>query len=286
MELAPNNFQYEPLAQDGSQIRLVTILPGRNLELCRCTVTNSILTEDLRYEALSYVWGDPTVTSPILLNTRGFQTTTNLEAALRRLWYEDKERLLWVDALCINQRIISETNAEVKRMHVIYQRATQVLVWLGRETEPEDLIGAGDDLITAASALTVKLLEMLSEVKEEKDVLNVLHQTGDVVLALRVLGKLFCRPWLLRIWIVREIALARTAIVAFGPQRIAWDRFVQAVNAIRSLEYGLNDQIWRMSGAARVVRVQWCRLDAAKEPTASPSAAMQLVHFGIYESLK
>lgn len=276
MELASTNFNYEPLPDDGFQIRLVTILPGLELEALRCTVRNFVLTEDLQYEALSYTWGDPTVTSPVLLNGSEFEITTNLEAALQSLRYEDKERLLWIDAICINQRSISERNAEVRRMDLIYQRAEQVIVWLGRETEPGDTIGVGSALITAASTLTVKLLEMLSEAKEEWDVVNVLHQTGDATLALQVLAKLFCRPWFLRIWIVQEIALAKMATVAFGPQRIAWDRFSQAADAIRRLEYGLNDQLWRLSGASRAVSVQWCRLDAAKEPTPSSSAAMQL----------
>ena len=275
MELATNSFKYEHLPLDGSQVRLVTILPGGELEALRCTVRNFIQTNDLQYEALSYVWGDPTITSPILLNEHEFEVTTNLEAALRNLRYEDKERLLWIDAICINQRSIPEKNAEVRRMHLIYQRAQQVIVWLGRETEPGDIIGAGDSLITAASTLTVQLLDMLSDTQEEMDVLNVLHQTGDVVLALQVLGKLFTRPWFLRIWIVQEIALAKTAIVAFGPQRITWDRFIRAVNAIQSLEYGDNHHIWGISGAARAARVQWCRLDVAREQV--KSAAMQLV---------
>lgn len=276
MELAQTNFNYEPLPVDGSQIRLVTILPGIELEALRCTVRNFALTEDLHYEALSYAWGDPTVTSPVLLNGSEFEITTNLEAALQSLRYDDKERLLWIDAICINQHSISEKNAEVRRMHLIYRRAEQVVVWLGRETEPGDTMGVGSALSTAASALTVKLLEMLSEAKEEWDVVNVLHQTGDVSLALQVLSKLFCRPWFLRIWIVQEIALAKTATVAFGSQRIAWDRFIQAVNAIQHLEYGVNVQIWRLSGAARAVSIQWCRLDAAKDPSPSSSAALQL----------
>lgn len=275
MELAPTSFLYEPLHDDGSQIRLVTVLPDTESEALRCTVRNVVLTEDLQYEALSYVWSDPTTTSPILLNGHGFEITTNLEAALQSLRYEDVERWLWIDAICINQRSISEKNAEVRRMHLIYQRAEQVIVWLGREDEPGDM-GTGVARITAASTLIVKLLEMLSEAKEEWDVLNILDQTGDVTLAIQILGKLFYRPWFLRIWIVQEIALAKTATVAFGPHRIAWDRFIQAVDAIRSLEHGRNHQIWRYSGAARAARIQWCRSFAVKELNPSASAAVQL----------
>lgn len=277
MELAPTSFLYQPLPDDGSQIRLVTILPGTESEALRCTVRNVVLTEDLQYEAPSYVWSDPTTTSPILLNGHGFEITTNLEAALQSLRYEDVERWLWIDAICINQRSISEKNAEVRRMHLIYQCAEQVIVWLGRENEPGDM-GTGVARITAASTLIVKLLEMVSEAKEEWDVLNILDQTGDFTLAIQILEKLFYRPWFLRIWIVQEIALAKTATVAFGPQRIAWDRFIQAVDAIQRLEYGRNHQIWQYSGAARAARVQWCRLFAVKEPVqwASAATCMQL----------
>lgn len=123
MELGPTSFLYEPLPDDGSQIRLVTILPGKKSEVLRCTVSNFVLTEDLQYEALSYVWSDPTTTNPILLSGHGFEITTNPEAALRSLRYEDVERWLWIDAICINQRSISEKNAEVRRMYLIYQRA-------------------------------------------------------------------------------------------------------------------------------------------------------------------
>ena len=69
-------------------------------------------------------------------------------------------------------------------MQLIYQRAAQVIVWLGRETEPEDIIGAGDALLAEASTLAGKYLEMLSEAKEGTDVLTVFLRTGDVTLAL------------------------------------------------------------------------------------------------------
>jgi hypothetical protein len=38
---------------------------------------------------------------------------------------------LWVDAICINQKDDAERNAQVKRMADIYNRASNVCVWLG-----------------------------------------------------------------------------------------------------------------------------------------------------------
>ena len=52
-------------------------------------------------------------------------------------------------------------------------------------------------------------------------------------------------------------------------QRIPWDQFARA---ICSLEYGLNNQIWRMPGAGKAYLVQVARLDALCEDTWSSEA--------------
>jgi hypothetical protein len=57
----------------------------------------------LRYEALSYTWGDSNVTDDILCNGCRLRVTTNLKAALRRLRFAAKSRRLWIDAICIHQ---------------------------------------------------------------------------------------------------------------------------------------------------------------------------------------
>ena len=48
-------------------------------------------------------------------------------------------RLLWIDAICINQTDIDERNAQVAIMGDIYKEASRVLVWLENEvsTTPE-----------------------------------------------------------------------------------------------------------------------------------------------------
>ena len=143
MEKSVNTFNYESLPADGSQIRLVAILSGEGDEEIECLVANFPFTkdivDDLKYEALSYVWGDAMVTTTLSLNGQTYQVTTNLEAALRALRLQDKDRLIWIDAICINQTSIQERNQEVPRMGQIYRRARHVIIWMGREIEPEDI---------------------------------------------------------------------------------------------------------------------------------------------------
>ncbi len=66
-------------------------------------------------------------------NSRGspFPVTINLKAALRALRQRKKVRVLWVDAVCINQADIPEKNVQVPLMSRLYSGADSVIVWLG-----------------------------------------------------------------------------------------------------------------------------------------------------------
>lgn len=133
---------YRSLDQSQRQIRLVTILPSEDDEgQVACQLETVSLDDDPEYAALSYVWGDATITTDILVNDIPFSATTNLVAGLlqfRRtglgLPNEKKDaRLppLWVDAVCINQQDIAERNKQVALMGDIYTCAHYVLTWLG-----------------------------------------------------------------------------------------------------------------------------------------------------------
>jgi hypothetical protein len=103
----------------------------------RCTLEMHDLNEDiLEYEALSYEWGELTSEGrTIFLNDREIQVRDNLWSALIHLRYSDITRLLWIDALCIDQANTQEHNHQVRIMGDIYCRAKLVLVWLGQEGE-------------------------------------------------------------------------------------------------------------------------------------------------------
>jgi len=85
----------------------------------------------LPYEALSYVWGKPVGTRPIECAGGTLMVTPNCELALRHLRLARRERVLWIDAMCINQASAQEKSVQVPLMGDVYARATRVLVWLG-----------------------------------------------------------------------------------------------------------------------------------------------------------
>jgi hypothetical protein len=93
------------------------------------------------YEALSYVWG--TIESPCISHVNGKPLTigTNLECALRHLRFPDRKRVLWIDALCINQADVLERSSQVQLMGSIYYNASAVAIWLGpSDSDDEELI--------------------------------------------------------------------------------------------------------------------------------------------------
>jgi len=63
----------------------------------------------------------------IFCDREEFSVTANLFDALSHLRYFDRPRVLWVDALCINQADVSERNRQVAHMLTIYQAASRVI---------------------------------------------------------------------------------------------------------------------------------------------------------------
>lgn len=64
--------------------------------------------ETPEYEALSYVWGPTSPAERMVLDGKEINITPNLASALRQLRWPSSKRLLWVDALCINQGDLEE----------------------------------------------------------------------------------------------------------------------------------------------------------------------------------
>ena len=55
------------------------------------------------YFALSYTWGDPSLSDRICIDGRMLGITQNCADALRRMLKGKLKRMIWVDSICINQ---------------------------------------------------------------------------------------------------------------------------------------------------------------------------------------
>ncbi|KAK4458385.1 heterokaryon incompatibility protein-domain-containing protein [Cladorrhinum samala] len=124
--------QYKDLGP--STVRLLELQPSSKGATIRCNLKTVSLLDAPAFEALSYVWGDPSIKTNILVDGAPFPVTTNLGMGLRAVRRRWKQRVLWVDAICINQDDVAEKNIQVPLMSTIYSTASRVVVWLGPST--------------------------------------------------------------------------------------------------------------------------------------------------------
>ncbi|KAK0744662.1 heterokaryon incompatibility protein-domain-containing protein [Apiosordaria backusii] len=141
--MSPPKLKYEALNPNKNSIRILRLLPGRWIDDIQCELQTASLDDNPAYEALSYVWGNPQDTGPIIVDGSHFQATKNLMAALRRLRSSVDLKVLWVDAVCINQADNDEKTHQVGMMARIYKDAADVHVFLG-ESGVLDLIPEQD----------------------------------------------------------------------------------------------------------------------------------------------
>jgi hypothetical protein len=128
-----DTYEYLPLNEEASHIRLLTLLPGKFSSKIHINLQIEQLTAELRpqYEVLSYVWGSTEDPADIFVGEstkHELAVTQNLACALRYLRYQDRKRVLWIDAICVNLKDLKERGHQVKRMANIYTMATRVVV--------------------------------------------------------------------------------------------------------------------------------------------------------------
>jgi hypothetical protein len=128
-----SQYRYSPLSPRRDSIRLLRLMPHKDksadihCELFEYSLQNPCDGTHL-YEALSYVWGNPEKKLPLCMHNQSFDVTVNLHAALLRLRNHFMERILWVDAICIDQENQEEKEHQIQFMAKIYSQATRVVV--------------------------------------------------------------------------------------------------------------------------------------------------------------
>jgi hypothetical protein len=217
-------FEHHPLYAEllqGHLIRLVDLKPGAH----DAPIIMSLFIVDLEYapeyEALSYVWGDPTNRVPIQCNGRQLNVTVNLDAALRRIRHTDRSRMIWADAICINQTNNRECSYHVSFMDRIYRHAKHVLVCMG------------DDDAQNVGAKEVKMLieeyeKRASDFKAipEMPILAPTDPTLDDP-RWKSFGYLMKRPWFTRAWTLQEVGVAEKPIALYGNEEFDYRHLTQ-----------------------------------------------------------
>jgi GTP-sensing pleiotropic transcriptional regulator CodY len=208
-------YQYTSLPSVGSTFRLLKLLKYQGPEL-ECELLQQSLLNDghTPYEALSYVWGSNELVECILLDRKRLWVTDNLYSALHGLRLRDRDRFLWIDAICINQADKGEQSQQVRQMGTIYKLAKGVLFWLGKAT-PE--------IIALMDAL--RQLQRTGAEWDFKQSMPDSRHLNDCRTGLR---QLLGRQWFTRVWILQEVANAQKGTVCCGTWTIPANIFAQA----------------------------------------------------------
>jgi len=163
---------------------------------------------NIRYEALSYTWGTKKHGRPVLLFEESIEITENLYIALQNLRRKDHERIIWVDALCIDQSNLGERTQQVSLMGSIYKKAWNVIIWLGQPWND--------------CHLAVDYLEQLGrDINLHLNPSQTPHVTTsglniDSLQLQAALKQFFDFAWWSRVWTVQEWVLAQNTVFQCG----------------------------------------------------------------------
>ncbi|KAF2498158.1 HET-domain-containing protein, partial [Lophium mytilinum] len=214
-------FEYEPLSS--GEYRVLILFPASWSQQLLCALVSGPPHSLPKYEAVSYTWGQPDRTHPVLCNNatktlngpddldidtslrfeRVIYVTENLKTLLHRFRHENESRYLWIDSICINQNDLSERAAQVQMMMTIYHLSQRVNIWLGEEdeyTEP----------------------------------------------AFGLLGHLLLRrPWFKRLWVIQEVVVSKQATVICGNRSVDWNHLFDACQVLEKRDLFFDDVLGR-----------------------------------------
>ena len=219
------------------EVRLLDLVPGKGNAIIECSIRIVSLAERPSYEALSYVWGDPSDCIPIRVQHRDVKITRNLYAALQQLRSGTTTRTLWIDQLCINQWDSDEKTEQVRLMRHIYQRCTQCLIWLGEIPPPGQAQAAGGFTLTDARTAFAFLQQLADlHMRPIKGMPVFFSESPSGIAARRAFSAMFMygNAWWSRIWTVQEAILPPSALIVWGPLLIPWSSLRQVADNLTS----------------------------------------------------
>ena len=214
---APNQSPYGTLR--GSQIRLLQ-LDFQSLQDTHDddNISGELIVADLdsmllpQFTALSYAWGSEETPCQVYISGHTINITENLFAVLRSIARARSSNtmtaltsllpkpfpaLMWIDAICINQKDKAEKTSQVRMMARIYSSAFSTVMSLGVATNESRL--ALDWCTKIAGIHQATFDSMTDDTKINK----LFNET-----AWNALCDLILRPYFRRRWIIEEAALS------------------------------------------------------------------------------
>ncbi|KAK2031001.1 HET-domain-containing protein [Colletotrichum zoysiae] len=243
---------YVPLDMLVNEIRVLVVVPSEDdsapvqAHLAHCPMVCEVA-----YQALSYTWGSPGTMVEMAVNGQKMLVRKNLEQALRTIRQSRAPTAIWVDAICIDQSNTAERNRQVPRMFGIYDRAFQVVCYVGGHDE------STDQALDFVPNLDRPAIGM------NADRQLVIGQEGNKIgpetypKLCAALYKFLCRSYFKRIWIVQEVAISTEPLIVVDSGKAV------SFGSLDAAAYNLQAMI----AFNPVLRSQMAEADPELEPT-------------------
>ncbi|KAK4115532.1 hypothetical protein N656DRAFT_795261 [Canariomyces notabilis] len=228
--LEPNAplYRYQKITSPRT-IRLLKIQP-RLFGLSFSLVNYQLDTDNpASYEAVSYRWGSGERTRIVEIDGKVLPIPASAYDILwgrASVW---RTRLMWIDAICINQDDKDDKNQQAGLMRDIYDRVTRTFIWLDKAT----------DAWAAACFAYIFLMDMMAENGNGRSDLDVtvaqfgLKRIRDGNPKWAALKRMLENPYWSRVWIVQEIVVSHQVDIFYGGRWFDWGLFAPIVSSLK-----------------------------------------------------
>lgn len=220
-------YRHFPLADAKRQIRLLRLHGG--LGNVQGTLINVPLDNAMSYEAISWAWDTPAEqgTNTLLIEGMELGISPNMYRILSLLVPIRGTRLLWIDAICIDQTSRAEKQDQIPLMTEIYASAERVVAFPG-EGPLADLAAEsiGDLDLHLATRFSPQMFPHVDRsdhfpYRDRQKAWTAFFQLVQL------------RFWT-RAWIIQELVVAKSVVIRHGRSEIPFDLLGRVVQAFKA----------------------------------------------------
>ncbi len=219
------HYSYDKITSPRT-IRLLRIEP--RLFGMRCSLVHQDLDADAppSFEAISYRWGSGEKTKILDIGGKVLPIPESAYDVLRERASFWRTRLMWIDAVCVNQDDDEDKNQQVGLMRDIYGQATRTIVWLGDAPDGRVVFQFLVEMMlqrdNGVSGLEVAVAQAgLKKIRDDNPKWTAF-------------GRMLENPYWSRVWIVQEIVVSRQVDIWYGGRWFDWDLFSSIIGALKT----------------------------------------------------
>jgi hypothetical protein len=226
----PSAQPYNYVSLPPRSIRLLQIIPqtdpdALSFNFLTCSL-DEVISGHVSYSAISYCWGDMPKDERLgIEETSWVPVTTKVADMLPKLVsrhalnhntrygdYGKQSPMIWLDAVCINQKDNVERAEQVRHMAEIYSHAKCVEIFLDSSWSSVGTI-MKSSLSRASNDVPYKLERGMS--RNDDSWLFEPYSNEDIT-------ALMCSPWFSRAWVVQEFCFAKEHCFHYGDMTITF----------------------------------------------------------------